>query len=319
MDPRRTDTCEEADLHLQIHPGTDIYLFHAIAKVLIQNNWIDSEFIQSHTEGIEELKVLLSNFDVESAAITCGIPVSDIHLAASYIGHAKGFLSLWAMGLNQSVVGVNKNLALLNLSLLTGKIGKPGSGPFSLTGQPNAMGGREVGGLSNLLPAHRDLSNANHREEVAKFWGVETEVIQSKPGFTAVEMFENLRTGKMKAVWIICTNPTTSLPDARMVEQGLRAAELVVVQDISMNSAAIPYADYVLPAAGWAEKQGTMTNSDRRVTYLSKIIDPPGEALADTLIIQKFAEKMGFGSSFDYQSEEDVFLEHCALTKNTKN
>nr|WP_198008580.1 nitrate reductase [Leptospira terpstrae] len=318
VDPRRTDTCEDADLHLQIHPGTDIYLFHAIAKVLIDNGWIDNEFIQSHTEGFEELKTLLLNFDLESAANTCGIPSDDIRLTANFIGHAKGFLSLWAMGLNQSVVGVNKNLALINLSLLTGKIGKPGSGPFSLTGQPNAMGGREVGGLSNLLPAHRDLSNANHREEVAKFWGVQTEVIQSKPGFTAVEMFENLRTGKMKAVWIICTNPTTSLPDARMVEQGLRAAELVVVQDISMNSSAIPYADYVLPAAGWAEKQGTMTNSDRRVTYLAKILDPPGEALADTLIIQKFAEKMGFGSSFDYNSEEDVFLEHCALTENTK-
>ncbi|MCW7487726.1 nitrate reductase [Leptospira meyeri] len=318
VDPRRTDTCEDADLHLQIHPGTDIFLFHAIAKILIVNNWIDSDFIQKHTEGIEDLKLLLSEFDVESAAEICGIPVSDIHLAASYIGKAKGFLSLWAMGLNQSVVGVNKNLALINLSLLTGKIGKPGSGPFSLTGQPNAMGGREVGGLCNLLPAHRDLSNLRHREEVAKFWGVETEVIQSKPGFTAVEMFENLRTGKMKAVWIICTNPTTSLPDARMVEQGLRAAELVVVQDISMNSAAIPFADYVLPAAGWAEKQGTMTNSDRRVTYLSKILEPPGEALADTFIIKKFADKMGFGSSFSYQTEEDVFLEHCALTKNTK-
>ncbi|MCW7503027.1 nitrate reductase [Leptospira paudalimensis] len=318
VDPRKTDTCEDADLHLQIHPGTDIYLFHAIAKILIDNNWIDHEFIESHTEGFDGLSIFLRTFDLQEAANTCGIPLLEIELAAKYIHEAKGFLSLWAMGLNQSVIGVNKNLALLNLSLITGKIGKPGSGPFSLTGQPNAMGGREVGGLCNLLPAHRDLSNPLHRKEVERFWNIAEDTIQSKPGFTAVEMFENLKTGKMKAVWIVCTNPTTSLPDARMVEQGLREAELVIVQDISMSSAAIPYADYVLPAAGWAEKQGTMTNSDRRVTYLSKIIEPPGEAMADTWIIQKFATRMGFGSFFSYKTEEDVFLEHCALTEGTK-
>ncbi|TGM05328.1 nitrate reductase [Leptospira jelokensis] len=318
VDPRKTDTCEEADLHLQIHPGTDIYLFHAIAKILIDHDWIDHSFLTSHTEGFDELKSFLLGFDLFEAANICGIPLEDIALAAKYIHEAKGFLSLWAMGLNQSVIGVNKNLALLNLSLITGKIGKPGSGPFSLTGQPNAMGGREVGGLCNLLPAHRDLNDVNHRHEVEKFWGVSEGKIKDKPGYTAVEMFENLKSGKMKAVWIVCTNPTTSLPDARTVEQGLREAELVVVQDISMSNASIPYADYVLPAAGWAEKQGTMTNSDRRVTYLSKIIDPPGEAISDTLIIQKFAEKMGFGSSFAYRSEEEVFLEHAALTKGTK-
>ncbi|TGM86042.1 nitrate reductase [Leptospira levettii] len=318
VDPRKTDTCEDADLHLQIHPGTDIYLFHAISKILIDHNWIDNEFIESHTEGFEGLNVFLRTFDLQEAANICGIPLYEIELAAKYIHEAKGFLSLWAMGLNQSVIGVNKNLALLNLSLITGKIGKPGSGPFSLTGQPNAMGGREVGGLCNLLPAHRDLSNPNHRKEVERFWNITEDTIQSKPGYTAVEMFENLKSGKMKAIWIICTNPTTSLPDARMVEQGLREAELVIVQDISMSSAAIPYADYVLPAAGWAEKQGTMTNSDRRVTYLSKIMEPPGEAMADTWIIQKFATRMGFGSFFSYKSEEDVFLEHCALTEGTK-
>ncbi|EOQ88699.1 molybdopterin oxidoreductase [Leptospira yanagawae serovar Saopaulo str. Sao Paulo = ATCC 700523] len=317
VDPRKTDTCEEADLHLQIHPGTDIYLFHAIAKVLIDHDWIDHNFLTSHTEGFDELKTFLLGFDLQKAANICGVPLEDIALAAKYIHEAKGFLSLWAMGLNQSVIGVNKNLALINLSLITGKIGKPGSGPFSLTGQPNAMGGREVGGLCNLLPAHRDLNQADHRREVELFWGVSEGKIKDKPGFTAVEMFENLKSGKMKAVWIVCTNPTTSLPDARTVEQGLREAELVVVQDISMSNASIPYADYVLPAAGWAEKQGTMTNSDRRVTYLSKIIDPPGEAISDTFIIQKFAEKMGYGSSFAYQSEEDVFLEHAALTKGT--
>ncbi len=316
VDPRRTESCEDADLHLQIRPGSDIYLFHAIARILIENDWIDSQFIKDHTEGFEELKSRVFETSLEKVSEECGIPVEQIAEAARLIAMSKGFLSLWAMGLNQSVVGVNKNLALLNLSLLTGKIGKPGSGPFSLTGQPNAMGGREVGGLCNLLPAHRNLNDPEHRREVAEFWGVPE--LQSQPGYTATEMFENLKSGKMKAVWIVCTNPTVSLPDARMVEAGLRAADLVVVQDISKDSGAIPFADFVLPAAGWAEKQGTMTNSDRRITYLPKIIEAPGETIADTWIIRDFAHKMGFSSSFAYETEEELFLEHAKLTRGTR-
>ncbi|WP_039948918.1 molybdopterin-dependent oxidoreductase [Leptospira fainei] len=316
VDPRKTESSEDADLHLQIRPGSDISLFHAIARVLIENEWIDHQFILKHTEGFEELKSKVFESTLDDAAEDCGIPPEQIIEAARLIARSRGFLSLWAMGLNQSVIGVNKNLALLNLSLITGKIGKPGSGPFSLTGQPNAMGGREVGGLCNLLPAHRNLNDPEHRREVADFWGVSD--IQSKPGFSATEMFENLRNGKMKAIWIVCTNPTVSMPDARAVEAGLRAAELVIVQDISKDSGAIPFADFVLPAAGWVEKQGTMTNSDRRITYLPKIMDPPGEAVADTWIIRDFAREMGYTSSFSYESEEDVFLEHSQLTKGTR-
>lgn len=316
VDPRKTETCEDADVHLQIHPGTDIYLFHAIARILIENGWIDEEFIRNHTEGFEELRSRVFHTSVEASAEICGVPTGQIEEAARLIASSNGFLSLWAMGLNQSVIGVNKNLALLNLSLITGKIGKPGSGPFSLTGQPNAMGGREVGGLCNLLPAHRNLNDPEHRKEVADFWGVSE--IQSRPGYSATEMFENLRQGKMKAIWIVCTNPTVSLPDARTVEAGLRSADLVVVQDISKSAGAIPFADVVLPAAGWAEKQGTMTNSDRRITYLPKILEPPGEAMADTWIIRDFAHKMGYANSFAYQDEEQIFEEHCRLTKGTR-
>ncbi|EQA35832.1 molybdopterin oxidoreductase [Leptospira inadai serovar Lyme str. 10] len=316
IDPRRTETCESADIHLQIHPGTDIYLFHAIARILIEKNWIDLEFIVYHTEGFDEFKDKVFEKSLEEVSEICGVPSQLIYQTAEAISRSKGFLSLWAMGLNQSVVGVNKNLALINLSLITGKIGKPGSGPFSLTGQPNAMGGREVGGLCNLLPAHRELNNPDHRKEVAEFWGVDS--IPAEPGFSAVEMFDSLKSGKMKAVWIVCTNPTVSLPDARAVESALRSAEFVVVQDISKDSAAVPFADVVLPAAGWGEKEGTMTSSDRRISYLPKFMDPPGEAMGDAWIIREFAKKMGFESFFSYKNEEEIFLEHCRLTTGTK-
>ncbi|PJZ49672.1 NAD(P)H-nitrite reductase [Leptospira saintgironsiae] len=316
IDPRRTESCEHADIHLQIDPGTDIYLFHAIARILIEKDWIDPKFIQDHTEGFEELKTKVFEISVLKAAEICGISSELIYKTAEYISKANGFISLWAMGLNQSVVGVNKNLALINLSLLTGHIGKPGSGPFSLTGQSNAMGGREVGGLCNLLPAHRDLENPEHRKEVAKFWGVDS--ISETPGYSATEIFEKLASGRMKAIWIICTNPAVSLPDVRSAESGLRLAEFVVVQDISADSSVIPFADLVLPAAGWAEKKGTMTSSDRSISVLPKILEPPGEARADSWIIQDFAKRMGFGPSFHYSDEEEIFLEHCRLTEGTK-
>lgn len=315
VDPRRTESCEDADIHFQILPGSDIYLFHAIARILIENGWVDSDFVENHTEGFEDFKSKVFATSVDEYARNCGVEKERILECASILSKSKGFLTLWAMGLNQSVIGVNKNVALINLSLITGMIGKPGAGPFSLTGQPNAMGGREVGGLCNLLPAHRNLANPEHREEVARFWGVDS--INERPGYTAVEMFQNLKSGKMKAVWIVCTNPTVSLPNAREVESALRCAELVVVQDISLSSGAVPFADVVLPAAGWTEKQGTMTNSDRRITYLPKIMDPPGEAKSDSWIIQKFAEKMGYAKSFPYSDEEDIFLEHCRLTEGT--
>ena len=221
---------------------------------------------------------------------------------------------MWTMGLNQSVIGVDKNIALINLSLITGHIGKPGSGPFSLTGQPNAMGGREVGGMANLLAAHKNLLNEQDRIDVANFWG--SEPISPKPGLTATEMFDALDSGKLKAIWIICTNPVVSLPDAKKVERALEKAKFVVVQDISHNSETTKYADLLLPAAGWIEKEGTMTNSERRISYLPKVIDAPGEALPDVEILWKFAQKMNF-QGFEYENASEVYDEHCALTKGT--
>jgi ferredoxin-nitrate reductase len=314
VDPRKTDTAVSADLHLQIAPGTDIILYHALAKILIEKGYADQNFIKNHTENFELYKNLVLSSSLERASKLCGIPLSDIKLAADYIGKAKGFISLWAMGLNQSAIGVDKNTALLNLSLLTGHIGKPGSGPFSLTGQPNAMGGREVGGMANLLAVHKELANPVHRKEVADFWGVDG--ISEKPGLTATEMFDALESGKMKAIWIICTNPMVSLPDARRVEKALQNAKFVVVQDISHNSDTAKFADLLLPAAGWIEKEGTMTNSERRIAYLPKGINPPGEALPDIEILIRFAQKMHF-NGFNFNNAEEIYKEYCALTKNT--
>jgi ferredoxin-nitrate reductase len=317
VDPRKTNTCSIADIHLQINPGTDIVLYNAIGRALIEMEYVDNEFIENHADGFEKYKEQVMKRSLREAASICGIKVEDIRWTAQYIGDAKGFISMWAMGLNQSVIGTDKNTSLINLSLITGKIGKPGNGPFSLTGQPNAMGGREVGGLANLLPAHRNLLNPEHRAEVEKLWGIAPGKIAPKPGLTATEMFEALADGRMKAIWVVCTNPLVSLPDARAVEEALKKARFVIVQDISRKSDTLKYADLVLPAAMWGEKQGTMTNSERRITYLNKVTDAPGEALSDSEIIIRFAKKMGFEKDFNFTDESKVFDEHCKLTAGT--
>ncbi len=315
VDPRRTQTAAMADLHLQIQPGTDITLFHAIARRLIESDALDMRFLTEHTEGFEDLRDRVFARSLRDAAAICRIDERDIDLAAQWIAEARGFLSLWAMGLNQSMVGVSKNLALINLHLLTGKIGKPGHGPFSLTGQPNAMGGREVGGLANLMSAHRDMHNPEHRAEIARFWNVRA--VPASPGLTAGEMMDALCDGRLKVLWIICTNPLVSWPDLAKAERALRAADLVVVQDISRRSDTLAYADVVLPAAGWLEKEGTMTNSERRIGHLAKVIEPPGQALPDAEILIRFAHQMGWQASFDYASMADVYREHAALTRGT--
>jgi ferredoxin-nitrate reductase len=314
-DPRRTQTCSMANVHLQINPGTDVVLQHAIGRVLIEDGNIDGAFIADHTDGFEKYRMNVMQKSVAESSLICGIKETDIRKTAAYIGKSKGFVSMWAMGLNQSVIGVNKNLSIINLHLITGHIGKPGTGPFSLTGQPNAMGGREVGGMANLLPAHRNMASTADREYVQNFWGGTT--ISSKPGYTATEMFEALNDGKLKAIWIMCTNPLVSLPDVRLAEQALKKAKFVVVQEVSSRPETLKYADVVLPAAGWAEKEGTMTNSERRISYLQKIVEAPGEAMADTEILCRFAQKMGYEKSFTYPDMAAIFDEHCALTKFT--
>lgn len=315
VDPRKTQTCAGADLHLQILPGTDVILFNAIARWLIEKRKIDTSFIKKHTTNYNACKETAFSLSIREAAKKCGIEVSAIRKAAEFIGNAKKFISMWTMGLNQSVIGVAKNVSLINLSLLTGQIGKPGCGPFSLTGQPNAMGGREVGGMANLLAAHKDLGNPAHRKEVSDFWGGGE--IKAEPGYTATEMFDALENGKLKAIWIICTNPAVSMPNVHKVEKALKNAKFVVVQDISHNSETTKFADLLLPAAGWLEKEGTMTNSERRISHLPKVIDPPGEAMPDAEILWRFAQAMGY-HGFDYKNASEVYDEHCLLTKGTE-
>jgi ferredoxin-nitrate reductase len=315
VDPRKTQTAASADLHIQLLPGSDVYFNNAIARILIEKGYTDNSFIANHVDGYEEYRISVFSKTIKEYAQCCGISEEVIEQAAAWIGESKGFLSMWTMGLNQSVIGVNKNLSLLSLSLITGKIGKPGNGPFSLTGQPNAMGGREVGGLANMLASHRELNNPNHLAEMEEFWNVAG--ISSKPGLTATEMFDALDSGKLKAVWITCTNPLVSLPDMNKVERALKKAPFVVVQDISGRSDTLAFADVILPAAAWGEKQGTMTNAERRISLLNKVLDAPGECLPDTQIICRFAEKMGWGDSFSYASPSEIYKEYILSTIGT--
>jgi ferredoxin-nitrate reductase len=315
-DPRRTDTARSADLHLCIHPGTDVVLNNAIGRALIENNYIDEDFIINHTDGFDAFRNKVFERTIAEAAEICGIDQSAIQLAAEWIGKSRGFLSLWTMGLNQSVIGVNKNLALINLHLITGRIGTPGNGPFSLTGQPNAMGGRETGGLANMLPGHREVINPIHRQEMETFWNSPVK-IASTPGLTATELFDALADDRLKAIWIINTNPLVSMPDVHSVENALKKARYVVVQDVSSRADTVTFADVVLPAAAWLEKEGTMTNAERRITHLPKVVTPPGEALPDSEIIWRFAEKMGFGASFQYESPSQVYDEYTKTTLGT--
>ncbi|HEY6902160.1 MAG TPA: molybdopterin-dependent oxidoreductase, partial [Puia sp.] len=313
-DPRRTDSCALADLHLPLNPGTDMTLHYAIGRILIETGAFSPEFIHAHTEKFEDYRTRVFARTVEEAALICGLPEDDIRQAAAWIGEAEGYISFWTMGLNQSVKGVNKILSLIDLHLLTGQIGRPGAGPFSLTGQPNAMGGRETGGLANLLPAHRDLSNPEHRRQVQEYWG--SGPLAEKPGLTATQMFEAMAEGRLKAIWIMGTNPLVSLPDIRKAEEALKKARFVVVQEVSNKPETLAFADLILPAAAWTEKEGTMTNSERRISLLDKVVEPPGEALPDAKILCRLGQKMGF-PGFDYPDAAAIFREHAGLTAGT--
>jgi ferredoxin-nitrate reductase len=317
VDPRRTETADFADLHLPIRPGTDIALLNSMLYVMLEENLVDRDFVARHADGFAGLLKVIKKYPPKVAEEICGVPECLIVEAALIFGKADRALSLWSMGVNQSTVGVHKNNAINNLHLATGKIGKPGCGPFSLTGQPNAMGGREVGGLSHLLPGYRSVQDPKHREEVARFWGVPCEKISPEPGLPALEQFEALAERKLKAIWILCTNPAASAPDTDLIERALRQAELVVVQDAYHPTATSRLAHVILPAAQWSEKEGVMTNSERRVSYMPKLAEPPGEALPDWRILTLFARQLDFSEAFPYNTAEEIFAEFAALTEKT--
>ncbi len=320
VDPRRTDTAREADLHLAILPGTDVALCNGMLHVLVWEGLCDADYIRNHTEGFETIRETVREYTPVAVSEICGVPAADIVKAAKWFAESKATLSLYCQGLNQSSNGTQNNAAVINLHLATAQIGRPGAGPFSLTGQPNAMGGREVGGMANLLSAHRDLANPEHRAEVAKLWGVAD--VPAKPGKTAVELFDAVRSGDIKAVWIACTNPAQSMPDADTVCEALEKAELVVLQEAFSNTDTARYADVLLPATTWGEKEGTVTNSERRVTRVRGAIPPARKALHDWQIARDFAlvlgEKLGRTDAttlFDYPTPESVFNEHRESTR----
>ena len=289
-DPRRTDTAEIADLYLPILPGTDISLFNGLLHIMLWEGWTDSAWIAAHTCGFEDLKATVRDYTPDLVAETCGIKKDDLFTAAKLFATSTATLSLYCQGLNQSSSGTAKNAALINLHLATAQIGKPGAGPFSLTGQPNAMGGREVGGMANLLSGHRDLANPQHRAEVAALWGVPS--VPEKPGKTAVEMFQAAADGEIKALWIACTNPAQSMPDQSTVRRALQRAELVIVQEAFATTASCDYADLLLPATTWGEKTGTVTNSERRISRVRPAVAAPGEARHDWSIAVEFAQRL---------------------------
>ena len=323
VDPRKTDTALSADLFLQILPGTDISLFHGMLHLMLWEGWINQNYIDQYTEGFTDLKSLVKDYPPKTVAEICGISEQKLFEATKLFATSKGTLSLYCQGLNQSSSGTAKNSALINLHLATGQIGKPGAGPFSLTGQPNAMGGREVGGLANQLSAHRDLSNATHRKEVADFWRV-TDVPQT-PGLTAVPMFQALKSGTLKAIWIVCTNPAQSLPDQTLVHAALEHANFVVLQEAYSNTATARYADVLLPATTWAEKEGSVTNSERRISRVRAALPAFAQSRHDWEIAidvaQRLEEKLSRArrtseaSMFSFQGPREIWLEHRALTK----
>jgi ferredoxin-nitrate reductase len=315
VDPRRTEVADIADLHLPIRAGADIALLNAMLAVMVEEPLVDPAFIAAHTQGWNAVHALLERYTPEAVQEVCGLHASRIRDAARLFGRARAVISLWSMGLNQSTVGVGKNNALINLHLATGQIGIPGAGPFSLTGQPNAMGGREVGGLAHLLPGYRTVLDPQDRSEVAAHWGIPPEHLSAEPGYSAVELFQALAEGKVKAVWIMCTNPAVSMPDLDVVEKALRQAELVVVQDAYHPTDTTRFADVLLPAAQWPEKEGVMTNSERTLTYLPPLVQPPGEALPDWQIVTQFAREMGWQEAFPFERAEEVFEEFKQLTK----
>jgi anaerobic selenocysteine-containing dehydrogenase len=315
VDPRATETAAIADLHLPIRPGTDVALLNALLYEVTLIGGLDERFIAAHTRGWEEVRAHLPRYQAELVADIVGLPAQLIVDAARMYATNGPALSLWSMGANQSTAGVDKNLALINLALATGNIGKPGAGPFSLTGQPNAMGGREAGGLAGALPGHRLVANARDRAEVEAFWGLPPGAISARPGLTAVEMVEALEQGHIKVLWIAGTNPLVSLPNAHRAREAFARAELVVVQDAYHPTETTQVADVILPAAQWSEREGTMTNGERRICLLEQAGDPPGEALPDWQIICRVAEALGFGRAFRYRCTEEVFREYRELTR----
>jgi assimilatory nitrate reductase catalytic subunit len=310
IDPRRTMSADIADLHLPILPDGDVALFLGLLDHLAKSGRFDQTYTERHVSGLDTaLENLPSTVSIIAAT---GLSLEALTQFYDLFAHTEKAVTVFSQGVNQSVCGTDKVNAIINCHLATGRIGRPGMGPFSVTGQPNAMGGREVGGLANMLAAHMDIENAAHRDIVQTFWKAPT--VATKPGLKAVDMFKAVADGRIKALWIMATNPVDSLPDADAVREAIKACPFVVVSDVSARTDTIAHATVKLPAAAWGEKDGTVTNSERRISRQRGFLDLPGDARPDWWHIAEVAKRMGHLSAFAWQRPSEIFAEHAALS-----
>ena len=312
IDPRATATTDIADLHLRVAPGADVALFAGLLAHLADTDRIDARYVGEHTVGFDAALAEARRFDVDAAAEATEISRADIAAFYGLFARTERVVTIYSQGVNQSSAGTDKVNAILNCHLATGRIGKPGMGPFSVTGQPNAMGGREVGGLANTLAAHMEIEDPDHRRIVRDFWGSPT--IAAKPGLKAVEMFRAVEDGRIKALWIMGTNPVDSMPEADRVREAIRNCPFVVVSDIVLSNDTTALGHVLLPSAAWGEKEGTVTNSERRVSLQRAFLPAPDEALPDWRQICEVARRMGYGEAFAYELPAQIFAEHARLT-----
>jgi len=317
VDPRKTDSCSLADLHIALKPGTDAVLFCGLLNYLAEHSALDQQFISASTNGFEQALSAASEWSVAQVANTCDVSLTVIEQFFNWFATKPRAITFFSMGINQSTSGVDKGNAIINCHLASGKIGKEGNGPFSITGQPNAMGGREVGGLSNMLAAHMDIENPEHHAIVKDFWQAPNLI--TRPGLRAVDMFQAAADGKIKCIWIMATNPVASMPNRALVEKALSNCELVIVSDTAAQTDTLQYADIALPATGWSEKNGTVTNSERRISRQRGLLAPMGESKHDWDILSMVGRAMGYEEAFNYQHPAEIFAEHCALTTIKNN
>ncbi|MET0068134.1 MAG: molybdopterin-dependent oxidoreductase [Candidatus Thiodiazotropha sp.] len=313
IDPRETATCEVADLHLALRPGTDGILFNGLLSFLADNRAIDEDFVGRHTEGLDAALQAARWYapSVTAVAEHCGLPVEDLLTLYRWYLMTERTVTLYSQGINQTSSGTDKVNAIINCHLYTGRIGRPGMGPFSITGQPNAMGGREVGALSNQLACHMDIENPEHRELVGRFW--QTDRLVSQPGLKAVDLFHAVEAGQVKALWVMATNPAVSVPDANQVRRALAKCEFLVVSDSVCDTDTSRYADVLLPARGWGEKDGTVTSSERTISRQHRFLEPAGESRPDWWILSQVASRMGY-PGFDYSAPAEIFHEYAELS-----
>ncbi|WP_372068989.1 molybdopterin oxidoreductase family protein [Vibrio pelagius] len=319
IDPRYTDTCEIADIHLALESGSDVALFNGLLAYLDDHNNLDQDYIDKYTQGFTEAiraatryRYTENGWGDKSVSELTGLTEAQLKQFYSLFASNDKVLTIYSQGVNQSTQGCDKVNAIINCHLATGKIGKAGMGPFSVTGQPNAMGGREVGGLANTLAAHFEFGDPQSHQTVSEFW--QTDNLATYAGLKAIDLFDAMNDGKIKAVWIMATNPVVSLPDSEKIKTALEKCPFVVVSDCIADTETTRLADVVLPAQGWSEKSGTVTNSERRISRQRRILPSPGEAKPDWWILKEVAQKMGFKDPFDYRHEGEIFKEYCEMT-----